>query len=103
MHCGREPMMYKYRCGCGEGFRNKKDADIHLQLAPATDGYVHLIAKKYCRTRLIDFLLINFSFITRYFAFITLFGMLIQHFHINFNLMESALFGISMGFLINNK
>lgn len=93
----------KYLCVCGRGFSRKKAADDHIQVYKDTESaWPHQIMKRKLKGRLYHlFLSYPWGSFFKVLGGWTLFQVIVHHYHIDLNIIEGALIGISIGLILS--
>ena len=94
--------MDKYICLCGDSFKTKKIAELHVKIRENRDEeWKHEIFKQLYRARFIDWF---FSYpwlrSMRFIGVYMIYFVLSHHFHVDWNWWEALLIGIGMGLYI---
>lgn len=92
--------MSKYKCLCGMNFKKEDRAKEHEDIFKSSPGF-HFILTRNRRQRFWDwFWNYNWSRIFRFIGGYMIYIVLMKHFKITFDVMESLLIGIGMGLYI---
>jgi hypothetical protein len=94
--------MNKYICWCGDTFKTKKIAALHVKIRENSDeGWKHQILKQHWRSRFANwFFSLPGKKISHFIGAYLIYFVIIHHFHIDWNWWEATLIGVGMGFYI---
>ena len=93
--------MSKYLCVCGQGFRKKKEADYRIKLhQPNEEHWPHQIVKRNWKATFLIWLCeYPWAKTFRILGIYILYIVITKHFNIRFDMAESILIGLSIGFM----